>query len=80
MRSGVIVIEPTLRSQRPAQLPPVISVQSGVTKQGSTPSAAAIAAAASMSKPVSSLAVRSSPLHLVSAGRCASATSSDCGG
>jgi hypothetical protein len=43
MRSGVIVIEPTLRSQRPAQLPPVISVQSGVTKQGSTPSAAAIA-------------------------------------
>ena len=54
MRSGVMVIEPMLISQRLAQLPLVIRVQSGVTKQASTPNFAAMAIATSISNPVNS--------------------------
>ena len=47
----MIVIEPTLMSQRPPQPPAVIAAQSGVVNSTSTPSRLAISVATSMSKP-----------------------------
>ena len=64
-RSLVIVIEPTLMSQRPFQLPAVMTSQDGCSQAMSTPSRLAISVATSMSKPT----------HLSSLG-----TYFDCGG
>ena len=50
-RSAVTVIEPTLMSQRPFQLPAVIASHVGVSHSISTPSRFAISVATSMSKP-----------------------------
>ena len=50
-RSLVGVIEPTLMSQRPFQLPAVMTSQAGASQAMSTPSRLAISVATSMSKP-----------------------------
>ena len=50
-RSLVGVIEPTLMSQRPFQLPAVMTSQDGVSQAMSTPRRLAISVATSMSKP-----------------------------
>ena len=50
-RSEVIVIDPTLTSQRPPQPPAVMIAQSGVSNSTFTPRRLAISVATSMSKP-----------------------------
>ena len=50
-RSLVGVIDPTVVSQRPFQLPAVMTSQAGVSQATSTPSRFAISVATSMSKP-----------------------------
>ena len=51
-RSGVMVIEPTLMSHLPFQLPAVITSQDGVSHCTSTPIRLAISSATLMSKPL----------------------------
>ena len=77
MRSRVMPIEPIERSQRSPQLPEVTSVQDGVTKHGSTPSAAATFTAVSTSNPETSRAVSWFVAHFVSTRRVAPFTAND---
>ena len=72
--------DPRAMSQRSPQLPAMISLHGGVTKQASTPSALATALPVSASYPSTSAAVSSFGSHFVSAGRVAPSTVCDCGG
>ncbi len=79
IRDSVIAPEPQATSQRSPQPPAMTSLNGGVTKHGSTPSAAATSLPVSASKPEISGAVSWFDSHFVVACRTAPLTANDCG-